>query len=175
MLVVHVTESFASGVAAAIRDFVRNYPSADHHLVFSARAEAAVSLAEFADFDGVTELPEGHVARVRFLRRFVANLHRPALIHAHSSKAGAYVRLAVRKSAFPIVYSPHCYAFERLDVSWQLRQLFRAGEWLLSFNTTCYATCSVHEADLSRWPLSQPAIVVVPNVATVDRSGKLLP
>jgi glycosyltransferase involved in cell wall biosynthesis len=169
LLIVHVTESFASGVAAAIRDFVRNYTSADHHLVYAARAEAAVSPAEFAGFNGVTQLPDGHIARVTFLRRFVANLRRPALIHAHSSKAGAYVRLAVRKSAFPVVYSPHCYAFERLDVSWELRQLFRAVEWLLSFNTTGYATCSVREADLCRWPLTQPTTVVVPNVAPVDR------
>jgi glycosyltransferase involved in cell wall biosynthesis len=165
LLVVHVTESFASGVAAAIRDFVRNYPSVDHYLVYSTRAEAAISPAEFSGFAGVTELPERHFARIRFLRRLVAGIRRPALIHAHSSKAGAYVRLAVRKSpALSIVYSPHCYAFERLDVAWQLRQLFRSVEWLLSFNTTCYATCSPHEADLSRWPVSRPRTVLVPNV-----------
>lgn len=87
-VVVHVTESFASGVAAAIRDYVRNYPSADHHLLYAPRTEAAVSRSDFDDFDGVTELPEGHVARVRFIRRFVNNLQRPVLIHAHSSKAG---------------------------------------------------------------------------------------
>jgi hypothetical protein len=175
LLVVHVTESFASGVAAAIRDFVRNCPSADHCLVYSARAEAAVTAAEYADFDQIVELPNGHLARVRFIRKLVGDLGRPALIHAHSSKAGAYVRLGIRRSGHPIVYSPHCYAFERLDVSWPVRQLFRAVEWMLSFNTTGYATCSFREAELSHWPLSRPNVVVVPNVARVDRPVTLVP
>ena len=167
-LVVHVTESFASGTAAAIRDYVRNYPAADHHLMYSSRSEAAVSPAEFAGFDKVAELPPGHVARLRFLRGLLAAARRPAVIHAHSSIAGVYVRLAARRSAAPIVYTPHCYAFERLDVSWPIRQSFRAVEWLLSFNTTCYASCSPREAELSRWPLSRPRIAVVPNVPPAE-------
>jgi glycosyltransferase involved in cell wall biosynthesis len=72
--------------------------------------------------------------------------------------------MAVRKSATPIVYTPHCYSFERLDVAWPIRQSFRAVEWLLSFNTTCYASCSPREGQLSRWPISRPRVAVVPNV-----------
>ncbi|WP_264014095.1 glycosyltransferase [[Mycobacterium] manitobense] len=162
--IVHVTESFGSGTAAAIRDYVRNYSAADHHLVYSARTEAAVGSAEFAGFVTVTELPSGHYARIRFLRVFIANSDRPLIIHAHSSKAGVYVRMSVRKSATPIVYTPHCYSFERLDVAWPIRQCFRAVEWLLSFNTTCYASCSPREGQLSRWPISRPRVAVVPNV-----------
>ena len=162
--VVHVTESFASGTAAAIRDYARNYPTADHHLIYASRPEAPVSETEFAGFDGVTDLPPGHFARIHFLRRFVADVGRPVIVHAHSSKAGAYVRVALRRSVTPIVYTPHCYSFERLDVSWPVRQSFRAVEWLLSFNTTCFASCSPREAELSRWPVSRPRVAVVPNV-----------
>uniref|UniRef100_A0A5Q5CD34 Glycosyl transferase, group 1 n=1 Tax=Mycobacterium sp. (strain JLS) TaxID=164757 RepID=A0A5Q5CD34_MYCSJ len=164
--VVHVTESFASGTAAAIRDYARNYPSGEHHLVYARRAEAAVSPAEFAGFTGVTELPDGHLARLRFLRRYAEDLSGPVVIHAHSSKGGVYARVALRRSARrPIVYSPHCYAFERRDVGMPVRAAFRAAEWALSLNTSCYGVCSPREAALSRWPMTKPRVVTVPNVA----------
>ena len=162
--VVHVTESFASGTAAAIRDYARNYPAAEHHLVYASRSEAVVSPLEFTGFNSVTELPPGHLARIRFLRRSMAEVDRPVIVHAHSSKAGVYVRLALRGSVTPIIYTPHCYAFERLDISWPVRQSFRAVEWLLSFNTTCFAPCSPREEELSRWPISRPRVAVVPSV-----------
>lgn len=164
--VVHVTESFASGTAAAIRDYVRNYPSAEHRLVYARRAEASVSAAEFVGFAEVAELPDGHLARLRFLRRYAASVPGPVVVHTHSSKGGVYARVALRRSAArPIMYSPHCYAFERRDVGWPVRAAFRAAEWLLSFNTSSYAVCSPREAALSRWPVTRPRVVTVPNVA----------
>ncbi|WP_197374172.1 glycosyltransferase [Mycolicibacterium baixiangningiae] len=173
--VVHVTESFASGTAAAIRDFARNYPSAEHHLVYARRTEAAVSTTEFAGFTATAELPDGHAARLGFIRRYVNALAGPVVIHAHSSKGGVYARLAVRRSARrPIVYSPHCYAFERRDVGPAVRAAFRTVEWLLSFNTSAYGACSPREARLSHWPPTRPRVVTVPNVAgpcTVPTNG----
>jgi len=164
--IVHVAESFASGTASAIRDYVRNYPAAEHHLLYAQRSEAVVSAAEFAGFTTVAELPDGHAARLRYLRAYALELTAPALIHAHSSKAGVYVRLAIRNSAkVPIIYTPHCYSFERRDVGWPARLVFRAAEWALSFNTGSFSACSAREATLSRWPLSRPRVVTVPNVA----------
>lgn len=101
--------------------------------------------------------------------------HGHAIVHAHSSMAGAYVRAAVRRTRrCPLVYTPHCYSFERLDVSWAVRQSFRMLEWLLSFNTSAYAACSPREAELSRWPLSSPRVVTVPNVQPpgLPRAGR---
>ena len=163
--IVHVAESFASGTASAIGDFVRNYPEADHHLVYSFRDEARLDIHALTEFSTKTELPAGALARVRFLRRFLRSSGGNFIVHAHSSMAGAYVRAAVRKSKHrPLVYTPHCYSFERRDVSWPVRQGFRVLEWLLSFNTTAYGACSPREAELSRWPLSAPRVVTVPNV-----------
>ncbi|MUL78129.1 glycosyltransferase family 4 protein [Mycolicibacterium sp. CBMA 226] len=163
--IIHVAESFASGTASAIGDFVRNYPDAEHHLVYSFRDEARLNIDELTYFTTKTELPAGTVARIRFLRRLLRGAHGSCIVHAHSSMAGAYVRAAVRRTARrPLVYTPHCYSFERLDVSWPVRQAFRVLEWLLSFNTSAYAACSPREAQLSRWPLSSPRVVTVPNV-----------
>jgi glycosyltransferase involved in cell wall biosynthesis len=164
--ILHVTECFASGTASTITDFVRNYPAAEHHLVYSLRDEARLDSTALNSFASATEMPAGSVARVRFLRQYLGNSMGNIVVHAHSSKAGAYVRMAVRKSRRrPIVYTPHCYAFERLDVAWPVRQSFRAVEWLLSFNTTVYGGCSEREAELSQWALSSPRVVAVPNVA----------
>lgn len=163
--IIHVAESFASGTASAIGDFVRNYPEAQHHLVYSFRDEARLDIDELTYFATKTELPPGTIARVRFLRRLLRRTHGDAIVHAHSSMAGAYVRAAVRRTRRrPLVYTPHCYSFERLDVSWAVRQGFRMLEWLLSFNTSAYAACSPREAELSRWPVSSPRVVTVPNV-----------
>jgi glycosyltransferase involved in cell wall biosynthesis len=168
-VIVHVAESFASGTAAAIIDFVRNYPDAEHHLVYSLRPEARVDARELSFFVSTTEMPDGHLARIRFLRRHLQMHHRAAIVHGHSSKAGVYVRLAVRRSRRrPLLYTPHCYAFERCDLSWPMRQSFRAAEWLLSFNTTAFGTCSPREASLSRWVIRAPRVVAIPNVSPAD-------
>jgi glycosyltransferase involved in cell wall biosynthesis len=160
--IVHVAESFASGTASAITDFVRNYPEADHHLIYSFRPEAQVHPRELDGFMSAIEMPAGTLSRIRFLRR---RLRGNVIVHAHSSKAGGYVRMAIRRTTLrPIVYSPHCYAFERRDVTWPVRQWFRVMEWLLSFNTTAYGACSPREARLSRWSLRRPPIVTLPNV-----------
>ncbi|MDR3664326.1 MAG: glycosyltransferase, partial [Mycobacterium sp.] len=163
--IIHVAESFASGTASAIGDFVRNFQEAVHHLVYSCRDEARLDADELTYFATKTEMPPGTIARVRFLRRFLRRSRGDFIVHAHSSMAGAYVRAAVRKSARrPLVYTPHCYSFERLDVPWPVRQGFRTLEWLLSFNTTAYGACSPREAELSRWPLHSSRVVTVPNV-----------
>lgn len=163
--IVHVAESFASGTASAIGDFVRNYPEADHHLVYSCREEASLDVSGMTHFVTKTEMPAGTVARIRFLRRFLRSSRGNFIVHAHSSIAGAYVRVAIRRSVDrPVVYTPHCYSFERRDVSAPVRLAFRVVEWLLSFNTTAYGACSPREAELSHWPLSSPRVVSVPNV-----------
>lgn len=162
-VIVHVAESFASGTASAITDFIRNYPGAHHHLVYSFRPEAMVHERELRGFSSTTAMPSGTLARILFLRRHFRGAD--VIVHAHSSKAGAYVRTALRRTTRrPLVYTPHCYAFERHDVTWPVRQAFRAVEWLLSFNTTAYGACSPREATLSRWPLRRPRVVAIPNV-----------
>src|SRR4051794_23103974 len=105
--IVHVAESFASGTASAIADFVRNYPDASHRLVYAFRDEAKVDPRELTRFDSVEQLPEGTLARIRFLRGYLRKSHGATIVHAHSSKAGVYVRMAVRRSArHAIFYTP---------------------------------------------------------------------
>lgn len=166
--VVHVTESFGGGVAAAIRDYCRNYPAAEHHLVYAPRTDAPIEASDISEFASVTRLPEGHLRRITVLRRLLKG-HPEAVIHAHSSFAGVYVRAAVAKShQRPIVYTPHCYGFERRDTGIAQRSVFWVLEWLFAFNTTAFAACSQREEELSNWPLTSARAVHVPNVVSGD-------
>ncbi len=56
--IVHVAESFASGTASAIADFVFNYPAADHHLVYAFRDAAKIDPRELDSSTSTTALQE---------------------------------------------------------------------------------------------------------------------
>ncbi|RMD74905.1 MAG: glycosyltransferase [Lentisphaerae bacterium] len=47
----------------------------------------------------------------RSLKRHIRRLQ-PALIHTHSSKAGALTRFCVRSGSIPIIHTPHVFAFQ---------------------------------------------------------------
>lgn len=166
--IIHVTESFGGGVAAAIRDYSRNYPFAEHHLVYAPRGDAPIQSSDMDQFASVTRLGSGHIRRVGDIRRYL-NDRPDAIVHAHSSFAGAYVRAAVLKSeSRPILYTPHCYGFERRDSSASQRLAYWALEWIFSFNTSVFAACSKREETLSRWPLTSAKRIHIPNVASGD-------
>lgn len=164
--VLHVVESFGGGVENAVQDYVRNTPELSHYLLFAERPEAS-SGPNLAPFRKAITLPRGHLNRVHAVRRAVHAV-KPEVVHAHSSFAGAYTRLGIRsKPSTRVVYTPHCYAFERLDVRPAFRAVFRATEHALSMNTAVFAACSPREAALSGWRASRARVLEVPNVSPV--------
>lgn len=174
-IVIHVTESYGGGVASAIRDYCRNYPEAKHHLIYAARADAPLDRSLMRDFTEVIEMGPGHFSRITRIREHIQQ-YPQATIHAHSSFGGAYARLAIRKSARrPIVYTPHCYGFERRDVSALRRGTFWLAEWMLAFNTTTFAACSKREQALSKWPLAGSRSVLLNNVPAGDIQASTSP
>jgi glycosyltransferase involved in cell wall biosynthesis len=163
-VVLHVTESYGGGVLVAIQDYMRNSPDVEHHLAYSPRADSAMSERDLDGFASVTELPEGHLQRTRFLRTLIKSFD-VSIIHAHSSFGGAYARLAVRStSARPIVYTPHCFGFERTDLSKLARSAYWLIEFVLSINTSVVAACSKRELRLSRFPMLARRRMMLPNV-----------
>lgn len=162
--VLHVVLKFKAGVGSAIAQYTRSVPEAEHHLLSGTPVDGEGDLAEQAVLASARELPAGHLARIRRVREVVAEL-RPDVVHAHSSHGGLYARLAVSRRAVPLVYTPHCYAFERRDVGPLVRASFRAAEALLAVNTSVFAACSPREEALSAWPTRRAPRVLVPNIA----------
>nr|WP_197024955.1 glycosyltransferase [Arthrobacter sp. UNC362MFTsu5.1] len=97
------------------------------------------------------------------VRRQVA-LERPDVVHLHSSFAGLSRLLIPR--AFPIAYSPHCYAFERKDKNVAWRATLWMAEWVLARRRQVLVAVSPHEARLGKSLNSKMDVHYVPNVVT---------
>ncbi|WP_448625845.1 glycosyltransferase family 4 protein [Geodermatophilus sp. URMC 64] len=166
--VLHVVQKYASGVGSAIAQYTRSLPEAEHHLLSGTAVHAEGDLAEQGDFASTHRMLGSHLARIRRVREVVAEL-RPDVVHAHSSHGGGYARLAVRRGSPYLVYTPHCYSFERRDVSAAVRAGFWLAEALLALNTSAFAGCSAREVQLSAWPLRRAPRVLVPNIAPPTR------
>lgn len=163
--VLHVVQKFSSGVGTAIAQYTRSLPSVEHHLLTGTPVDAEGDLADQARFAGVVLMSGGHREKVRRVREVVSALQ-PDVVHAHSSHGGAYARLAIGRRSRYLVYTPHCYAFERRDVAPPVRAAFWLVEAVLAVNTSAFAACSPREWRLSAWPTRRGAPrYVVPNIA----------
>lgn len=162
--VLHVVQKYSSGVGSAIAQYTRSLPEAEHHLLSATPVDAEGDLAEQARFAGTHRMTGNPLAKVRRIREVVREL-RPDVVHAHSSHGGAFARLAVSRANHYLVYTPHCYAFERRDIPWPARAAYWAAEALLATNTSAFAACAQREWELSDWPTRHAPRHVVPNVA----------
>lgn len=163
--VLHFVVHTGSGVAAAIGDHMANAGAFDQHLLLSRDPTCQIGPHLVRMALSVAELPEGWLAQIRCLRATTEALQ-PDIVHAHSSFAGAVARLALRRGwQSRIVYTPHCYAFERTDVARPVRRLFWLSEAALSFRGSQVAACSPREEDLARSLPGRQRATYVPNVA----------
>lgn len=167
MRVVHVTEAWGGGVASAIASYVRSTPEAEHHAVIAIREGDYLDDGELNRFASV-DTRRGQTALLRGVRDAVARV-RPDAIHAHSSYGGVLARI-VSPGGARVVYTPHCYAFERDDLPRAARAAIRAVERALSRRADVVAACSPREAVLARSLNPRVPVVHVPNVADVPLS-----
>ena len=179
VVVLHVVESWGAGVRAAVLQFVSATPELEHHLLRGIRRSEFTAEDE-AGFASVGVLPSGSGAARSAIRRGVAAVE-PDVVHAHSSYAGFFVRTALRtRPGRRLVYSPHCFAFERRDLSPVRRLLVRIAERVLARNTDTFAACSPGEA-LAAGRLLSPRlsprraarVIHVPNVARIPALAML--
>ena len=162
--VVHVVVGAGSGVVAVVEDHMANTPEFEHHtlVVLDQTCSIGGDLEQLAT--SVVELPDGRLARAPAIRSAVERLDAD-VIHAHSSFAGAYVRTVLpRRRQAQIVFTPHCYAFERTDISPRVRAAFRLAESLLSFRGRHVAACSPREAAFAEQMPGRQHVTYVPNV-----------
>ncbi|NHA01039.1 glycosyltransferase family 4 protein [Nocardioides sp. W3-2-3] len=129
-------------------------------MVWPRREHAATDL-EQAGFSGVHVLPSSLPRAVRALRGTVEP-RAADVVHAHSSYAGMLVRSAGLDTR--VAYSPHCFGFERLDLSTTGRAGVRRIERALVRRTDVLVACSPHEARLAE-DLGHRSVVLVPNRA----------
>lgn len=165
-VVLHVVDRTTGGVPVAARTYIRNTADDVRHIVVTPGGVAAPWADSSAE---VVDLGRGFLRRIKRVRELVL-AHRPAAVHAHSSFSGVYARLAVRAGRDArIVYSPHCFAFERTDLGVAKRGIIRRIERLLTWNTSVIAACGTAESVLAKeLAPSRIEVAVIPNVASID-------
>lgn len=164
--ILHVVEAFGGGVAAAVRDYVRDLPEARHHIVCRLRPEAdALDSSWREEFASVTPIHGGHLSALRTVRGAIRSL-RPQVVHSHSSYAGVWARVAAAgMSDVRSVYTPHAWAFAREDRSGISRAGYRAVERTLIRRTDVLAGCSRAELGPARTWGAAAELVYIPNIA----------
>ena len=164
--VLHVVEALGGGVMVAVRDYVHTTGHLVHHVVL-ANHRPGHDTGDLGT-DEVLRLgrmSEGH-RPVIALREALARV-RPDVVHLHSSWAGVIGR-SVPAGGARIVYTPHCYAFERLDIPPAMRRAYRAAERVLARRTPVVAAVSLREAALAMRLNPRTTPVYVPNIARTE-------
>lgn len=167
VVVLHVVESWGAGVRGATIRYATATPGVEHHVLRGTGRSEFASDGEDV-FTSVRELPSGALAARAAIRRAAREL-RPDVVHAHSSYAGVFVRTTLRSTpTLRIVYSPHCFAFERRDLSPLVRTAVRGVEFVLAGNTDTIAACS--RAELATASRLGARAAYVPNVPSTASS-----
>ena len=149
----HVTETFAAGTGTAIIEYARAMQdqAVESFLLAQDRGSGLLGeVQENSPFAGAQIVEPGLMNLWRSLRAATAEV-RPDVVHLHSSLAGALGRLQPPLPGRPVVvYSPHCFAFERRDVPRFRRGAYRFAEGVLARRTDAFICVSPHEAQLAR-------------------------
>jgi glycosyltransferase involved in cell wall biosynthesis len=161
--ILHVTESLGGGVTTAIIEYVKNSQQCRHYLLANVRGEAKIELGEQNLFKEVIVLPKNPVRAAMTIRRAFQKLN-PSYIHLHSSYAGLYGRLSFIDRT-KIIYTPHCYGFERRDLNIIKRSSIYIAEQILSIGGYCIAGVSPREVSLGKSMIGTKKAHYLPNYA----------
>ncbi|QXQ09640.1 glycosyltransferase [Paeniglutamicibacter sp. Y32M11] len=165
--VLHVSEAMGGGVHTAVSSWARVTPEIRH--IVLAKRRAGQSTSEWPTNVWPLEI-DGSLLDLFKSAKSMYKLTRPSAIHFHSSLAGLF-RFS-NFSGSKVIYSPHCFAFERTDVSILKRKIFRRIEILLA-NRSTFGAVSPHEIELARKLSHRAKIELIPNFAEIEFIRKL--
>jgi len=160
--VLHVVASEDGSAASALRDYLSSTGHLEHWVLASQGSFSALHVPQRSGLIRVVPLPEGIRARIRSVAETFEKV-RPHRVHAHSFDAGVYVRLSRAVPTSSIVYSPHCYRFERRDISVGARAFNVFAEFVLAPRATAVAACNLRELNLAARLNRTGQIVHVPH------------
>jgi glycosyltransferase involved in cell wall biosynthesis len=157
--VLHVTECYGGGVGRAIRTIAKLTPQHQHHLLWAGEEAPEGDL-----FASATRFQGGFWARIWQVRQISRSIQ-PQVVHAHSSWAGAYVRLLPLRPF--VIYQPHCYAFDSPYINEKLRTVYRLAEKYFGVRTSLVIGLCKSELDSAMSLSPTTPAVLLPNVASI--------
>lgn len=112
--VAHVTEALGGGVHTAVQQYILNSPHAEH-VVIARNRNASKVVDDSASISRIVTLPDSR-GFTKFARHAMAAINQvdATHVHLHSSYAGQ-LRHILHHRDYKVIYSPHCFAFERRD------------------------------------------------------------
>lgn len=165
MKVMHVCESFGGGVTSAIISYVKHSNGIDHYLFATVRENDATGEEHGGLFRDVS-LVSRNINALSQLKEFYRKVQ-PDIVHAHSSYAGVIVRLMPYINSRKIVYTPHAFAFLRLDSKF-MTSGYKVIEKLLSFRTGAYIGCGRFECHLAKSLNKRASVYEIVNISNIN-------
>ncbi len=159
--ILHVSDSFNAGVKIGI-ERVAEYESSDsHYLLWSAHTDSPRPLSsELSSYFSETFEWRGNLIGKYLMLAFLIRKIKPDILHLHSSIAGGLGRLQITNNK--IFYSPHCYAFQRKDISNFVRLGLLTIERLLKFRTDRFFLNWPIEIELTKTKLKSSNLLFYP-------------
>lgn len=148
--VLHITEAFGGGIQTAINSYVESTKNSpiQHLLLARRRPQDDIGLKMNPQFQHI-EMVEGNLIRFYLKAKEMIQIHQPDVLHLHSSFAGFLGRF-LPKGMSKIIYTPHCYAFERGDISAFKQKIYHGLERVRLSHIDVVAGCSFRECALAK-------------------------
>lgn len=171
--VLHVAESFSAGVATAIEGYIDHGPPELRHTVCGYR-RPGVQVGDALDTRvPFIALPSGKAAQFKSIWTALHETDAD-IVHLHSSWGGMLGRVALPRRRPRVVYTPHCYGFDRQDLPRVARSAIRVVESVLGWRLDAVGACSRNEAAQARrlWP--RRSVVDLPYVLPTKLTEELV-
>lgn len=167
--ILHVSDNFGGGLVTAVQGYVASAPQHRHYLLVARRSGYHDGMDWAKSLAGEFPLPSSIKKAPGVIRQYYREMQ-PDWIHLHSSFAGAYGRITFLPR-HKIIYTPHCYAFERRDVSPFVRAAYWLAEQILAAGNATVAAASPHEAECARQMFIPQNTMLLPNVPVIPESA----
>ena len=173
MKILHVSDAFNAGVQHGIENLVEQFPQHEHLLLWASHSDTPAPEIEYLSryFHSTWSWRGGLIQKYFHLNTLIKSQN-VDVIHLHSSVAGAVGRLI--PSDIPKLYSPHCFAFQRKDITIFTRYLFLLAEILLAKRKSSLALCWPIEIELAQKYLHSASIFFMPIIDLRKIEGVLL-
>lgn len=168
-VILHITESYGSGVVSALKTYAKYTDDFEHHLLATETRYVSPDTVFQGNLSSLDlTLSKNLFKALRQIRARYEAL-RPDYIHLHSSLAGLYGRVLGLPSD-KLIYTPHGYAFQRKDVNAFIKTGFYLAEYILTrlAPKSVIAACGPGEL-LEAQRLTKNA-VLLPNYADIPES-----
>jgi glycosyltransferase involved in cell wall biosynthesis len=144
MKVFHFTQAFGGGVATCMMDWVASTPNLEH--VIYAKSEQFMQINQ--DFSPNFKFVAWNVGIMKTRKEIKKILEENEIdiLHLHSSWAGL---VRIFKWPVPVIYSPHCFAFERKGKFRLFNPIIYVVEKILTYKTDFFILVSNYERNLT--------------------------